>query len=77
MNKPRRKHLEEIVEQLKSLYDDLEQLLEEEQEALDNMPEAIQYSDRGEYAQTKIDTIGDAQTSLESAIDNLNEVLGE
>ena len=53
------------------------EMSEEEQEALDNMPESIQCSDRGECAQAKIDTIGDAMTDLESSIDNLNEVLGE
>lgn len=77
MNKDRRKRLEEIVEQLQSLRNDLELLQEEEQDALDNMPESIQCSDRGEYAQAKIDTIGDAMIDLENSIDNLNEVLGE
>lgn len=77
MNKDRRKRLEEITEQLQELHNELDELCCEEQEAFDNMPESIQNSERGECAQTKIDTIGDAMTDLESAIDNLTEVLGD
>lgn len=77
MNRERRKRLEEITAQLQEIHNSLEEISEEEQDALDNMPESIQNSERGEYAQAKIDTIGDAMTDLESSIDNLTEVLGD
>lgn len=77
MNRERRERLEEITEQLQELHSQLEEISEEEQNALDNMPESIQNSERDEYAQAKIDTIGDAMIDLKNSIDNLTEVLGD
>lgn len=48
MNKIRRKSLEEIICKISEIKDLLDQVREEEQDAFDNMPEGIQYSERGE-----------------------------
>ena len=77
MNKDRRKRLEEITERLGILRDELETLMNEEQDAFDNLPENFQNSERGECAQTKIDTISDALDDLDIATNNLEEVLGD
>lgn len=46
-----------------------------EQEKLDNMPESLQYSERGESMQEAIDTLEGAAQSIEDAIDYINEIL--
>ena len=77
MNRDRRKRLEEIVEKLQELRCDLEEVMNEEQDAFDNLPENFQNSERGECAQAKIDTICDALDDLDIATNNLEEVLGD
>ena len=64
MNKLRRKSLAEVIAKLEEL-DSLRQeamemlqgVLDEEQEAYDNMPESLQYSERGEQMQEYIDSM--------------------
>lgn len=50
MNKQRRKELEEAVRLLEEAYSTIESILEQEQEAFDNMPEGLQESERGEQS---------------------------
>lgn len=72
MNKYRRKELEKIsllVEASRSL---LEEILNEEQEAFDNLPESLQYSEKGERMEEIIGYLEDSLIDLESAIENIN-----
>ena len=48
MNKNRRKAIGDIYDKLIDIQSDLECIRDEEQEAFDNLPESIQYSERGE-----------------------------
>ena len=73
MNKQRRKELADILaklEELENLRSEIKERLEtvraEEEEALDNLPESLQDSERGQQMQEYIDT-------LDEAIDNLDE----
>ena len=68
MNKARRKQLEDLIEQLSGIKDSIEAVLEEEQEAFDNLPEGIQESERGEVMQENIDNLQTAADSLESEV---------
>ena len=68
MNKTRRKQLEDLIEQLSIIKDSIETVLEEEQEAFDNLPEGIQVSERGEIMQENIDNLQTAADSLESEV---------
>lgn len=63
MNKQRRKKISEIIEKLEDIVVELEELASEERDAYDNLPESIQYSERGE--------------AMDAAADELNEVSGE
>ena len=70
MNKQRRKKISEIIkkiseiiEKLEDIVVELEELASEERDAYDNLPESIQYSERGE--------------TMDAAADELNEVSGE
>lgn len=87
MNKARRKELAKIVTMLEELDALREQIREQlasvrddEQDALDNMPEGLQESERGEQMQEYIDSMEDVTGELdlldiEALIDQLNEIV--
>ena len=63
MNKKRRKAIRDIIADLtenKEARNKLEEVLWEEEEAFDNMPENLQYSMRGEDSQEAISTMEEA-----------------
>lgn len=68
MNNQRRKVLDNIKSKLAELLEELESVQGEEQEAYDNMPENLQYSERGERAE-------EACSNLDSAVDSINEAM--
>ena len=83
MNKARRKRIASIIHTLENIIDydliestkdELEDILWEEQDAYDNMPENLQYSMRGEESSDAIDSLQEAIDALEEAIDTLNEL---
>lgn len=59
------------MENLSSLQTSIEELLEEEQEAFDNLPEGIQDSERGEAIQAAIDNLEEAVSNCEELLNNL------
>ena len=63
MNKEKRQKISKIIERLEDIAAELEALADEERDAFDNLPESIQYSERGE--------------AMEAAADDLEEVSGE
>lgn len=86
MNKLRRKNLAEVISKLEEL-DSLRQeamemlssIIDEEQEAYDNLPESLQDSERGEQMQEYIDLmqgVADELDSLDTSdwIDTLSEI---
>jgi hypothetical protein len=58
MNKDRRNRIANIIS-------DLDDILSEEQDAYDNLPESFQQSERGEKMQEAIDYLEEAKSSLE------------
>lgn len=68
MNKIRRKELQVIIDHLYELKGNLEDLLVEEEESRDNIPENMQESERYEKADEACD-------NLSSAVDDLEEVI--
>ena len=71
MNNTRRSQITDIMEKLSSLQTSIEELLEEEQEAFDNLPEGIQDSERGEAIQAAIDNLEEAFGNCEELLNNL------
>lgn len=74
MNKARRKSLKAILERMDELTavieevkEDLQVVMDEEEEALGNLPESLQEGERGQQMQEYIDT-------LEGVIDSLSEL---
>lgn len=73
MNNKRRKEISKVIEQIEESRDTITDILNEEQEALDNMPESLIDSERGEQSQNAIDLLDDAISNLEEAIEHLEE----
>ena len=74
MNRARRNTLKVILGQIEALtatigeiQENLQGVLDEEEEALENLPESLQDSERGQQMQEYID-------ALEGAIDSLSEL---
>ena len=65
MNKERRKKIIDAIYKIEEL---VQNILDEEQDAYDNMPENLQESENGMISE-------DAQESLDSAIDALEEAI--
>ena len=81
MNKTGRKTIEdamskiqEAIELLNIAKDMIEELQEEEQEKFDNMPENLQYSEKGEALEYSAETLQDLVDSLENVIDEVDEL---
>ena len=74
MNKKRRKEIENLRESISETKAKLQDLLDEEQQAFDNMPESIQESERGEEMQEIIEYMEAAIDSLEGATESLTEI---
>lgn len=73
MNKTQRNQIEKWIESINEIKEGVESMQEEEQDKLDNMPENLQESERGEQMQNGIENLEAAALSLEEAIDILND----
>ena len=84
MNKPRLKkinkvarEIEELTAELESKTDDLQELLYEEEDYHDNMPENLQYSYQGERSEEAIDIMTDAVDNLGKITETITKSIGE
>ena len=71
MNKKRRKQIQDAIIKLESLVQDI---LDEEVEAFENMPESLQSSDNGIASEEAQDNLDAALDALEEAISYLEEI---
>lgn len=71
MNANRRKALQAIIDTITEANEKLTDLMNEEQEYFDNMPEGLQAGERGERAEEAISNLEDAIGELESAVENI------
>lgn len=75
MNNKRRAEIRKIHMVLETILSDIERVKDEEELAYDNMPENLQYSDRGEASQEAIDCLEEVYNNMEEIIDLLEEVV--
>lgn len=68
MNAQRRKALSAIASRLEALQDELDAIATDEREAVENMPEGLRESERGQAAEESAD-------ALENACEGLGDVL--
>lgn len=75
MNKPRRKALQSIYDQLLELKEKLEELNDEEQEAFNNIPENFQETARYETAEEVANNLEEACSTFGDLVDYLENVI--
>lgn len=71
MNNARRTKIEKLHSRLRDIIDLINELVDEEREAFDNLPESLQEGERGEAMEEAIDCLESAACSAEEAIDYL------
>jgi hypothetical protein len=72
MNKQRRKQLAIILSELENSFDKLTQVRDDEQEAFDNLPESLQWSEKGSTMEDTISALDDVLSDLDTVIANLS-----
>lgn len=77
MNKERFKRLNDAASLLEEAYNEIGIVRDEEQEAYDNIPESLQSSERAERMQEFIDVLEWVCNDMESALDNLHELIAK
>lgn len=82
MNKERRKKLDllgikmgNIVKEIEDIKNQLNDVLVDEENAFDSMPEGLQVSERGMNSEESIDLMYDIKDKLEQCIDNINDII--
>lgn len=75
MNKDRRARIQALIDKLYDIQSDIDFIKEEEQEYYDNMPESIQYGEKGDKAQEAIDNLDYAYSQIDEVIEYLEEAL--
>lgn len=73
MNKTRRSRIDVIISQLEAIAEEIEVLKDEEEDAFYNLPDSLQYSEKGEAMEDSITNLDDAFTYINDAIDYLTE----
>lgn len=72
----KKKRLSEVSNMIGDAIDEIADIMEEEQEAFDNIPELLQFSSKGDKMQEYVDNmqgIMDDLTSRQTDIDNLTK----
>lgn len=75
MNNARRKKLQKIYDQLEELKEKLDFIIEDEQTALDNMPESMWETERYENMESGLESLEDVQNSFDTFIMEFAELL--
>jgi len=73
MNNQRRKQIEEIAKDLEALAERIEDVMNDEQNYFDAMPESFQSGTKGEAAEQALYALEGAKDAIENAKDNLEE----
>ena len=76
MNNNRRKILKKAVLELDSLYDIISDVLSDEQDCLDNIPENLQGTERYEKMEDCVSLLDDVISSIDDARNNIEEIIG-
>lgn len=75
MNKQRKKKIEKVMEQIMKLNENIEEILWEEEDVYDNIPENLQESERARISEESIDLLTEAKDYLVDANDSLSSIL--
>ncbi len=76
MNDERRKKLASVIALLDEARGLIDEVKDDEQEAFDNMPEALQQSDKGQLAEDVINDLDNVSCALEGVVEDLSNACG-
>lgn len=74
MNNDRRTRIAEAQEEFRNLSARIEEIAEEEREALESLPENFQETDRGERMEQAADALDEVVGQIDEAVDALDDV---
>ena len=75
MNKARRKRISDAIEKLEKIMAEFEDIRDDEQDCFDNLPENLQYSERGETMEEAVDVLDTVLDNINDAIDAARELI--
>ena len=75
MNKVRRQKIGDAVLHIQSAERILSSVMDDEQDAMDNMPENLQESERYSTMEDAVDCLDDVISTLDETIESLNEII--
>lgn len=75
MNKDRRAKIARIIKEIEAVKEVLQNVLSDEQDSFDNMPENLQSSMRAETSEEAIETMENAIEMLEDAVGELENII--
>ena len=75
MNKQRRKEISVVITKLENIKEELENILGDEQDYYDNIPENLQMSERADQSSEAIDIMEDVVSSIDDITNQLEEVI--
>ena len=74
MKEERLKTLKRCLNMIQNAHDVLEEVRDEEQDAYDNLPEGLQYSERGDLMQEAVDNLDEAVDYLDDVLSSLEDI---
>ena len=74
MNKERRKRIADAISAISKIESLIQNILDDEQEAYENMPEGVKFSENGMASEEAQDNLDSAIEALEEAISCLEEI---
>lgn len=77
MNDQRRRRIRLAAKAAKAVYDELDELYNEEEEAFENLPESLQDGERGEAMQDAMNELDTARGTAEMLVDEIMASIGE
>lgn len=74
MNNERRKKIAKIIEKLRDVSSELENVRDDEQDSYDNLTEGLQATDRGQYMETCCELLSEALDVIDDAVSTLESI---
>lgn len=75
MNKMNRKQLRDLISRIETIHEELDEIKDGEEEKLDNMPESLQDSEKGEALSEIIDFLDSASESLNESVESIQSAI--
>ena len=77
MNKDRRLRIRSVIETIQECVDTVSSIRDEEEMAMDGLPENLQYSDRYTAMEDAAGYLESAESALEEAVQNLEDAASQ